>query len=88
VRKCFLSLTEHGGSFTQAGLALWNLRPRGAVQFSLFEEPEHTIGSAELQKSLDTLRDRFGRNIISRGPSLNVTSKDRPELGFAMIEGG
>lgn len=88
VRKCFLSLTEHGGAFTQAGLGLWNLRPRGAVQFSLFEEPRRAIGSDDLQSTLDTLRQRFGRNIISRGPSLKVTSQERPELGFAMIEGG
>jgi nucleotidyltransferase/DNA polymerase involved in DNA repair len=87
VRKCFLSLLAHGGSFTQAGLALWNLRPRGAQQFSLFEEPEHAIDGDALQHSLDTLRDRFGRNIISRGASIAVTSQDRPELGFAMIEG-
>lgn len=86
VRKCFNTLREPGQSYTQAGLALWNLRPQGGLQFSLFEEPRRLVTDEALQSTLDRLRTRFGRDVICRGASLPVSKPHRPELGFAMVE--
>lgn len=85
LRTCFLELRSSVTSFTQAGVGLWNLSPDGNVQFSLFHTPTDTVKEQDLQESLDHLRDRFGRDIISRGSALPVNAQHRPTVGLPVI---
>ncbi len=88
VKQCFRQLHERGATRTQVGLALWGLRQRGAAQFSLFDEPEKTIGGERLQGSLDSIRTRFGKESICRGFSLAVSDHHRPTVGLSVAGEG
>jgi nucleotidyltransferase/DNA polymerase involved in DNA repair len=89
VRQCFRSLYDAGNACTQVGLALWNLRPRAATQFSLFEEPKKLIEAQDLQTTLDAVRKRYGKESIHRGLSLAVSDHHKPAIGLpTFIEGG
>lgn len=84
-RKAFDRIIGRGDPrHTQVGFALWNLQPKGAAQFSLFEAPERAMEDEHLQRSLDGLRKRYGREVVMRGSALPVhTSSDRsPRLPF------
>lgn len=66
-RRCLASLTVHSMRFTQVGLALVDLLPLHAAQYSLFEPAERTDKKKRLQEALDTVYKRFGRDAIRRG---------------------
>lgn len=70
VRHCFTRLWKHAQGYTQAGLALCDLLPTGPAQYSLFVEPQKTQRSESVQKTLDTVRTRFGRESIMRATGL------------------
>ncbi|MDD5041258.1 MAG: DNA polymerase IV [Candidatus Peribacteraceae bacterium] len=74
VRHCFARLWKHMNGCTQAGVALCNLLPAGPAQYSLFEEPENADRSESVQKTLDTVRARFGRDSIMRATGLQRKS--------------
>ncbi len=81
VERCFRHLYRQGYAYTQVGLSLWNLCPRGGQQFSLFEHPRVLLEREALQKSLDTVHERFGRDAVTRASALRVksgTKKDVP----------
>ncbi len=64
---------------TQIGIALTELCPQASVQLSLFTPPQKIVSDERLQSSLDTLRKRFGREVIMRGSMLPVHRKrERP----------
>lgn len=89
VRKCFTSLHEPGIPCTQVGLALWNLRPRAAEQFSLFEPPATTLGARKLQSAVDAVRNQYGKESIHRGHSMAVSDHHKPTVGLpTFVEGG
>lgn len=89
VRQCFRALRQPHTANTQVGLALWNLRPRTAAQFSLFEEPKKLMGAQKLQRSLDTIRNRYGKESIYRGLSMAVSDHHKPGVGLpTFVEGG
>lgn len=72
LRRCLRQLYRKRAGYTQIGLALWRLTPQGAVQYSLFEETDRTCRSEDVQRSLDMLHKRFGRNAITRGSAVAV----------------
>lgn len=74
VRRCFEVLYAKRQSYTQAGLALWQLKPHGEKQFSLFESPEESLRGESVQRALDALHERFGRDSITRASALTVKS--------------
>ncbi len=86
VRRCFQKAHDPKRGYTQAGLALWNLTPNGSVQYSLFDEPGNVERDEGLQRSLDTIRKRFGRDVITPASALPVNVQHRPELGYSLLE--
>ncbi len=73
-------------SSTQIGIALTEIRPQAAVQFSLFTPPQKIMEDERLQSSLDELRKRFGREVIMRGGMLPVHRKRERPWEMSMIE--
>ena len=71
---------------TQTGLALWDLRPQGSLQYSLFQEPEKINRDAEVQRALDSLHERYGRNAVTRAAALAVKSGTSPQMDFTVYE--
>ncbi len=86
VERCFRRLYEQNYAYTQVGLALWNLRVCGGQQFSLFEDPQKAIEREALQKSLDELHERYGRQAITRGSALQISSGTKPALNWSVYE--
>ncbi len=82
VQKCFERHYRPRTRYTQIGIALWNLAPAGASQYSLFEAPLKTDHDEEIQRTLDLLHERFGRNSITRASALQV--KSGTKIGFEM----
>jgi len=74
-RKAFDRMVHYGTSYTQAGFCLWDLHPKSATQFSLFEKPQRTMREEDLQHSLDNLRGKYGREVVIRGSALPVFQK-------------
>jgi DNA polymerase-4 len=88
VRRCLRKLYQPRKRYTQVGLALWNLQPQGAVQFSLFDEPDRTCRSEDVQRTLDDLHEKFGRNSITRGAALDVKTGTRRKMEIPTYEMG
>ncbi len=88
VRKAFDRLTGKGVTtkYTQVGFGLWNLSPKAASQFSLFESPAHAIEDEHLQSSMDSLRKKYGREVVIRGSALPVHKKKKRELNVSTFE--
>ncbi len=82
--RCFRKLYDPKMKFNQIGVLLGNLGPVGPTQFSLFENTQRTEQAESLQKSLDQIRDRFGRDSIRRGYSslLSAKKKELPILEY------
>lgn len=70
VRHCFARLWKRVDGCTQAGVALCNLLPAGPAQYSLFEETKNADRSESVQRTLDAVRARFGRDSIVRAAGL------------------
>lgn len=86
VRKAFDQLLFRMPKCTQVGLSLWNLVPKAAAQFSLFESPAHAIEDEHLQTSMDGLRRKYGREVVIRGSALPVHKTKKRELDFSTFE--
>lgn len=84
-RRCFQRARRYGQRYTQVQLALWHLVPGGTVQYSLFADPAESERTGALQKSLDGLRTRFGRDMVVPGAALPVTEGKRPGLTVTTI---
>jgi DNA polymerase-4/DNA polymerase V len=80
VHQCFERLYEQGGSYTQIGLGLYGLNPKGGTQYSLFETPEHTKDVENVQEAMDNLHKKYGRESIKRGAAMAVTTAKKPHL--------
>lgn len=86
VRKAFDTLIFRMPRCTQIGFSLWNLVPKAAAQFSLFESPTHAIEDEHLQDSMDRLRKKYGREVVLRGSALAVHKQKMRELDFSVFE--
>ncbi len=87
MHQCMEKIFDSALSYTQVGLALWHLVPLGASQFSLFDNPKSSDREESIQKSLDSLHQRFGRNSITRGSALSVKSGTNPMLDVSVYDG-
>ena len=85
-RRCFQRAHRYNKRYTQVALALWHLVPGGTVQYSLFTDPTQVDRTDTLQKSLDGLRKRFGKDIVVPGAALPVTENKRPGLVVTTID--
>lgn len=83
VRLAFDRAWKYGKRCTQIGLGLYGLLPRAAEQYSLFELAQKTDGSEAIQKTLDTLHEKFGRGTVVRAAALSARPEARrDEPGF------
>jgi nucleotidyltransferase/DNA polymerase involved in DNA repair len=88
LRKCMRKLYQKRKSYTQIGMAIWRLEPKGAVQYSLFEEPTVEDKRESVQKSLDTIHTRFGRQSLTRASALPVKTGTKRGLNIPLYESG
>lgn len=84
----FEEVWEQRKRYTQIGLSLFPLTPRGPSQLSLLEAPETQEHNEALQASLDTLHERFGRNAITRASALPVRSGTKHHLELTVVGSG
>ena len=82
IHQCFERLYEHGSKYTQVGLGLYGLNPKGGTQYSLFERPENIKEAENIQEAMDNLHKKYGRESIKRGAAMAVTSAKKPHLGI------
>lgn len=85
-RRCFQRAHRSNKRYTQVALAFWHLVPGGTVQYSLFTEPAKTDRVESVQKSLDGLRTRYGKDIVVPGAAVPVTENVRPGLTVTTID--
>ncbi len=64
-RPCF----QEGVEFKRAGVILTHIVPEGSVMADLFEERDRTKDAA-LQRTIDAIRDKQGRNAVMLGTQL------------------
>lgn len=86
LRKAFDDTYDSKYMYNQAGMALWDLWPIGATQASLFEDVEQRVTDEHLQSSLDALRKRYGRDVLTRGSALPVNEHLKPGLTIPLYE--
>ncbi len=86
LQRCFQDIKTNTLSFTQAGAGLWHLNPEGSTQFSLFRPPQEAIEEKNLQESLDTIRGKYGRDVIGRGTSLSAASRQKPGMPLSFVD--
>ncbi|MBI3332236.1 hypothetical protein HYZ99_04780, partial [Candidatus Peregrinibacteria bacterium] len=85
VESIFHAAYEPTIRYSQAGLGIFHLCPRGNPQYSLFEKPQVRDREERIQHTLDDLHTRYGRNAITRGAALGVSSQTTPQLDFSLI---
>lgn len=86
LERCFAEIYKANVLYNQAAISLWFLTPRGAGQFSLFEEPDAMLRGEKFQAALDRVRQRFGREAITRGAALSAQEGSKPGLGLPTLE--
>lgn len=86
IERCFKRAYQQRTGYTQAGLTLWKLVPTDTRQISLFENQEESLRDEQMQKTLDILHERFGRNSITRGAAIQVKSGTKRELDLPILE--
>lgn len=85
VQACLERLSPQLQGCTQAGLCLTDLRPRGTKQYSLFTPPAVLVRDERLQHSLDTLRKRFGRDVVMRGTGAAIWQRKGQRIDLSVI---
>jgi DNA polymerase IV len=80
LRSCFEDTYDDRIWYNQAGMSLWGLTPTGPLQASLFEPLEQRIEDQRLQTSLDSLRKKYGREVIARGSAMAAREDVRPGM--------
>jgi DNA polymerase-4/DNA polymerase V len=77
IRSCFDRIFDPRTPVTQCGVCLADLCPTGAEQYSLFAETQETDHAETLQVSLDAVRERYGRDSITRGLGVGIRGKTK-----------
>lgn len=88
IRSCFDRAWKDNLRCTQVGLGLYQLKPTGYTQYSLFEAPEQTNDALAIQDALDTLRERYGRDSVVRGAAmaLPLDGKKKPLSSYGHVD--
>lgn len=77
---CFEKIFEAGNAYTQVGLALLALHPKGGTQYSLFECPRTMDEAEDMQEAMDTVHKRFGRASLKRGAAMAVRGSKKQHV--------
>lgn len=80
VHRCFESLYESGHNYTQIGLGLHSLNPKGGTQYSLFEDVQKIDEAEDIQEAMDNLHARYGRESLKRGSAMAIQSAKKQHL--------
>lgn len=86
VKRCLQKVLKARTAYTQVGFALWDLNPKAPTQFSLFRSAQDILRSETLQQSLDQLRVRFGRDVVTRGSALQVQHKKKRGINLPLFD--
>lgn len=73
-------------AWNQVGLALFGLHPLDAHQESLFDDPGQSQENEELQKAMDALHTRFGRDSVTHASALSVSTGTKHDIDLPIIE--
>lgn len=85
VVECFDDIVPRSRRWTQVGCGLFGLVPRDAGSRSLFTSFEEDMEREALQKALDELHGRYGRDSVTRGAALPVASGTKLEIGLPFL---
>lgn len=85
LRSCFQSLVRKDRRYTQAGFAVSGLVSTLGRQQSLFDLPAELAKEEALQQALDSVRERFGRDTITRAAALPTHSQERPSFDVPLL---
>ena len=86
IRDLFDAFLKPKKLYSQTGIALLGLSADGSTQYSLFEKPDIYHREQSIQQTLDSLHERFGRNAITRGSAISVSSQTTPALPLSLLE--
>lgn len=86
LRRCLRQAYDKRASYTQIGLALWRLGPAGSVQYSLFENAGKVCRDEDVQRALDGLHEKYGRNAITRAAALQVKTGTKRAMEMPVYE--
>lgn len=67
---------------TQAGLVLSGLHDAATTQYSLFDDTNYVDRGEGLQRTLDCLREKFGRDSVRRGAAMPTEKYKRRMLAY------
>ena len=87
ITKAIDELIRRTDICTQAGLALLKLTSASMLQPSLFEDRTKGVHDLNIQKAMDALHERFGRDSITRGSALAVRSGVKRRVWTMETEG-
>ncbi|MBT3292863.1 DNA polymerase IV [Candidatus Peregrinibacteria bacterium] len=77
VKSCFSKCFNKGNTYTQVGLGLMDMKPKSFPQYSLFQNPKQLEGCEKIQKALDKVHQKYGRDAVLRGSAI-YTHTRRP----------
>jgi nucleotidyltransferase/DNA polymerase involved in DNA repair len=80
LQRCFGSLYEQSRTCTQVGFGLLQLKPKGASQYSLFEDLRTVEHAERIQGALDAVHDKYGREALARASTLVTNVGNVPRL--------
>lgn len=72
--RCLLASLQSGKRYNQVSLGLYELAVVGERQYSLFENPAQNDQEESVQRALDVIHERFGRDAVTRAAALRVAS--------------
>lgn len=82
VHRCFERLYEEGSNYTQVGLGLYNLNPKGGTQYNLFEDPKNAEEAEDMQEAMDDVHNVHGREALKRGSAMAVVGSKKKHLNM------
>jgi DNA polymerase-4/DNA polymerase V len=83
---CLQKLLTTKNIWNQVGFALRNLILADTRPQSLFQNPEKVRLEESLQKALDDLHVRFGRDAVTRASALSISSGDEKDFDLPTME--
>ncbi len=79
-------MTSNRIRWNQIGLALLGLVPIGMIQQSIFEDASDIIADEHLQKAIDEIQTRYGRDSVTRAAALSVKSGTKKDFELSTVE--
>lgn len=82
---CFRNIVASRRRYTQVGAALIGLVSREGAKRSLFTTEERAESQESLQKALDQLHAKYGRDSVTRAAAVQIKSGTKIDLGLPFL---